>query len=123
MPVHRNSRRLPRSAPRFSRPPRRPERAGLRLMPSADTPATRLATRIAFFRNGFSIAAWAPLVPFVKSRLGVSNGPLGLLLLWIGVGSIASMLLTGPLCSRFGSKPLVGVTGFALAVILPALAL
>ncbi len=96
---------------------------GASLMPSADTPATRLATRIAFFVNGFSIAAWAPLVPFVKSRLGVSNGTLGLLLLWIGVGSIASMLLTGPLCSRFGSKPLVGVTGFALAVILPALAL
>jgi predicted MFS family arabinose efflux permease len=92
------------------------------LMSTADTPATRLATRIAFFVNGFSIAAWAPLVPFVKSRLGLSDGTLGLLLLWIGAGSVASMLLTGPLCSRFGSKPIVGVTGFALAVILPTLA-
>lgn len=92
-------------------------------MPTADTPATRLATRIAFFVNGFSLAAWAPLVPFVKSRLEVSDGALGLLLLWIGVGSVTSMLLTGPLCSRFGSKPLVGVSGFALALILPTLAL
>ena len=92
-------------------------------MSTADTPATRLATRVAFFVNGFSIAAWAPLVPFVKSRLGVSDGTLGLLLLWIGAGSVVSMLLTGPLCSRFGSKPVVGVTGFALALILPTLAL
>jgi MFS family permease len=92
-------------------------------MSSEDTPATRLATRIAFFVNGFSIAAWAPLVPFAKARLGVSDGTLGLLLLWIGAGSVASMLLTGPICSRFGSKPLVGVTGAALGVILPFLAL
>ena len=92
-------------------------------MMTADTPATRLATRIAFFVNGFSVAAWAPLVPFVKSRLGVDDGTLGLLLLWIGAGSVTSMLLTGPLCSRFGSKPVVAVTGFALAFILPALAL
>ncbi len=91
-------------------------------MSIADTPATRLATRVAFFVNGFSISAWAPMVPFVKSRLAVSDGTLGLLLLWIGAGSITSMLLTGPLCSRFGSKPIIGATGFALAVILPTLA-
>jgi predicted MFS family arabinose efflux permease len=91
-------------------------------MSTADTPATRLATRLAFFVNGFGIAAWAPLVPFVKSHLEVDDATLGLLLLWIGAGSVTSMLLTGPLCARFGSKPIIGVTGFALAVILPTLA-
>ncbi|MGY4326487.1 hypothetical protein ACVWWG_000901 [Bradyrhizobium sp. LB7.2] len=35
-------------------------------MPSADTPATRLATRLAFLVAGFGIACWAPLVPFAE---------------------------------------------------------
>jgi hypothetical protein len=46
----------------------------------ADTPATRLATRLAFFVAGFAIACWAPLVPFAKARLGLEDATLGLLL-------------------------------------------
>jgi len=91
-------------------------------MNTADTPATRLATRIAFFVAGFGVAAWAPLVPFAKARLGVDDGTLGLLLLCLGAGSVSSMLLTGPACSRFGSRPVVVLTGFAMALVLPTLA-
>jgi hypothetical protein len=68
------------------------------------------------------VAAWAPLVPFAKARLGVGDGTLGLLLCCIGAGSVSSMLLTGALCSRYGSKPVVGATGVALALLLPTLA-
>ena len=39
-------------------------------MHSADRPATRLATRLAFLVAGFGIACWAPLVPFAAA-LGV----------------------------------------------------
>ncbi len=46
-------------------------------MSSADRPATRLATRLAFLVAGFGIACWAPLVPFAKTRLGVDDGILG----------------------------------------------
>ena len=38
---------------------------------SADRPETRLATRLSFAVAGFGMACWAPLVPFVKARLGV----------------------------------------------------
>ena len=43
-------------------------------MPSADRPATRLATRLAFLVAGFGIACWAPLVPFAKQRLAIDDG-------------------------------------------------
>src|SRR5215472_9888817 len=76
-------------------------------MPSADRPATRLATRLAFFVPGFGMAAWAPLVPFAKARLAVDDSVLGLLLLCLGIGSVAAMLLTGTLSSRYGSKPII----------------
>jgi predicted MFS family arabinose efflux permease len=91
-------------------------------MTSTDTPATRLATRLAFLVAGFGMACWAPLVPFAKARLGVDDGVLGLLLLCIGAGSVGSMVLTGPACSHYGSRPVVGLSGLAATLLLPALA-
>jgi hypothetical protein len=31
------------------------------------------STRMAFFVAGFSTAAWAPLVPYTKNRLGIDD--------------------------------------------------
>ena len=76
-------------------------------MPSVDRPATRLATRLSFLVAGFGMACWAPLVPFAKERLAVDDGVLGLLLLCLGIGSVAAMLLTGILSARYGSKPII----------------
>ena len=90
---------------------------------TADTPDTRLATRLAFLVAGFGIACWAPLVPFATERLQVDDGVLGLLLLCLGVGSVAAMLLTGALSTRYGSRPIVLAGGFGIAVLLPLLAL
>jgi predicted MFS family arabinose efflux permease len=87
----------------------------------SDRPATRLATRLSFLVAGFGIACWAPLVPFAKQRLAVDDGTLGLLLLCIGIGSVVAMLITGPLSSRYGSKPVILAGGFGLAIVLPAL--
>ena len=83
-------------------------------MASSDRPATRLATRLSFLVAGFGIACWAPLVPFAKQRLAVDDGTLGLLLLCIGIGSVVAMLLTGPLSSRYGSKPVILAGAFGL---------
>src|SRR5215475_4763164 len=89
---------------------------------STDTSATRLSTRLAFFVAGFGMACWAPLVPFAKSRLEVDDAVLGLLLLCVGAGSVASMVLTGPACSHYGSRPVIGLSGLAATLLLPALA-
>jgi MFS family permease len=93
----------------------------LMLLP-IDRPGTRLATRLAFLVAGFGIASWAPLVPFAKERLQVDDGILGLLLLCLGVGSIAAMLLTGVLSARYGSRPIILAGAFGLAFVLPWLA-
>lgn len=89
---------------------------------SADTPATRLATRLAFFVAGFAIACWAPLVPFAKARLGLEDATLGLLLLCLGGGSVAAMLVAGGLTSRFGTRPVILAGAAGLVVLLPCLA-
>lgn len=90
-------------------------------MISANSPATRLATRLGFLVAGFGIACWAPLVPFAKERVGVDDAMLGLLLLCIGAGSVVAMIATGPLSARLGSKPVIVFSGFSLALILPFL--
>jgi predicted MFS family arabinose efflux permease len=85
----------------------------------SDSPASRLATRLAFWVAGFGIAAWAPLVPFAKQRLQVDDGTLGLLLLCLGVGSVAAMSRTGPLCARYGCKPVIALSGTVMLLVLP----
>jgi predicted MFS family arabinose efflux permease len=92
-------------------------------MMSSEQQSARLATRLSFLVAGFGIACWAPLVPYAKARLHITDATLGLLLLCIGIGSVAAMVLTGPLSARFGSKPVIMVGGFGLAMVLPILTL
>jgi predicted MFS family arabinose efflux permease len=87
------------------------------------SPQTLLATRLVFLVAGFGLACWAPLVPFARARLHVDEGALGALLLCLGAGSIAAMLLTGVLSTRYGSRPIILVGGFGLLISLPWLAL
>jgi predicted MFS family arabinose efflux permease len=89
---------------------------------SSDTAQSRLSTRLAFWVAGFAVSCWAPLVPFAKERLAVDDRTLGLLLLCLGIGSVAAMLRTGPLCARYGCKPVIISGGVGLIALLPALA-
>ena len=91
--------------------------------PPAATPAAQTATRLAFLVAGLAIAAWAPLVPYAKARLGVSDGALGLLLLCLGAGSTIAMPIAGALCGRIGCRQVL-LAGTALAcIMLPPLAI
>jgi predicted MFS family arabinose efflux permease len=92
------------------------------MSPSANSIETRLATRLSFLAAGFGMACWAPLVPFAKARLGVGDGQLGILLLFLGIGSICAMPLTGWSCARSGSKPMILGGGLGLVLLLPILA-
>jgi predicted MFS family arabinose efflux permease len=91
---------------------------------SADSPATRFATRLLFLVAGFGYACWAPLVPLTKAKFGIDENVLGLLILCIGIGSITAMVATGMLATRFGSKPILlgSGTGFAVMLALVPLA-
>lgn len=90
-------------------------------MPTADTPAARLATRLAFLVAGYGIACWAPLVPYVQSRVAVDTAVFGLLLLCLGLGSVVAMLLTGYLATLYGSRPIVVAGALGMSLVLPLL--
>jgi MFS family permease len=80
------------------------------------------AMRMVFFITGFGMAAWAPLVPFAKGRLGISEAGLGLLLLCLGTGSIVTMPLAGAVAARVGSRLVIVASGLLLCLTLPLLA-
>lgn len=65
-----------------------------------------------FFTAGFTIAAWAPLIPFVNDALQVGPMKFGLLLLMLGVGSVLGMPLAGWISSRLGSQCSIGLSGY-----------
>jgi predicted MFS family arabinose efflux permease len=83
----------------------------------------RWSTRLAFLAAGIAMSAWAALVPFAKARMGLEEAQLGLLLLCLGIGSLAAMPLTGLLASRFGCRPVILVSGALGCLVLPLLAL
>lgn len=80
------------------------------------------STRIAFFIAGFSIASWAPMVPYAKARVGLDDGTLGLLLLCLGVGSIISMPMAGALAAKYGCRRLLVASTVLICLCLPLLA-
>lgn len=84
--------------------------------------AEQFSTRVAFFIAGFGLAAWAPLVPYAKARVGLDEGTLGLLLLCLGLGSIIAMPLAGALAARFGCRRVLTVSTLLVCLCLPLLA-
>lgn len=82
----------------------------------------QFSTRVAFFIAGFSLAAWAPLVPYAKARVGLDEGTLGLLLLCLGVGSIIAMPLAGALAARVGCRRVILLSSAIICLSLPLLA-
>ena len=81
------------------------------------------ATRAFFFIGGFGSASWAPLVPLLRARLAIGDDVLGLLLLCIGIGSLATMPLSGALAMRLGCRRVLMVTGMLFACALLAVTL
>ena len=87
------------------------------------TAPARLATRLAFLAAGFAMACWAPLIPYVKARVGADEAELGLLLLCLGIGSVTAMPVTGFLASRYGARSMVLLGGLGMVATLPLLAI
>ncbi|WP_256261276.1 MFS transporter [Pseudomonas gingeri] len=77
------------------------------------------ATRRIFFIAGLGMASWAPLIPFVKSRLDIDDGTLGLLLFCIAAGSMLVMPFAGRAIARFGFRALILACALVFCLILP----
>ncbi|BEM57929.1 MFS transporter [Serratia marcescens] len=90
---------------------------------AAENHRRQIATRAIFFLAGLGMAAWAPLIPFVKARLGIDDGTLGLLLFCLAAGSMAIMPFAGYLIAKLGCRAVLLGAGALLCIDLPLLAL
>lgn len=82
----------------------------------------QIATRVIFFVLGLGMAAWAPLIPFVKQRTGIPENSIGFLLLCLGLGSIMAMPVAGALAHKFGCRAILLFCGALICAALPILA-
>ncbi len=91
---------------------------------SDDLGRLRVALCAVFAVHGFIFASWAVRVPAVKQQTGASSAALGLALLGLSAGAVATMLIAGALCRRFGSPRVTVISSALLSVtlVLPALA-
>lgn len=71
---------------------------------SVDSSMEVSSTKAIFFCSGLATAAWAAIIPIIKTTIGIDEGTLGLLLLCLGVGAIVAMPLAGALASRLGCR-------------------
>lgn len=77
---------------------------------------------VAFASFGSFWGVWGASVPRVQQQAGVSDGQLGVALLFVGAGALPAMLLVGRALDRWGLRVAAGVIG-ALGVVGAALAM
>lgn len=85
--------------------------------PATDPQLRRLRTALTVFFavDGFLFAGWVVRIPAIKAQVGASAGQLGLALLGVSAGAVATMVLTGRLCRRFGSERVSVATAVLLS--------
>lgn len=84
----------------------------------------RLATAAVFFANGAGVGTLLSQVPFLRDRLDVSKGVLGLCLLAMAAGALVAMPIAGQLLHRRPSRSVVrvAVAVYPLTLAFPLLA-
>lgn len=86
----------------------------------ASTRAWRWAVLTMFFVNGAIMANWVSRIPQIQTTLAMSDGTLGLVLLWLAVGVLVALSMAGGLIARFGSRTVtIGGALLLAATMLP----
>jgi predicted MFS family arabinose efflux permease len=86
--------------------------------PTTDQPL-RAATRAvyaAFIWSGVAMASWATRIPQIRDELHLDPSQLGLVLVAIAAGSIISLVLSGHMVARFGSRATVAAMAVLLTI-------
>lgn len=81
----------------------------------------RIALTMFFALDGFVFAGWVVRIPAIKHQVNASASTLGLALLGVSAGAVITMVFTGRLCRRFGSRPVTVVSAalVSLSIALP----
>ncbi len=75
----------------------------------------RHSANAAFFANGFVIGHWAPKIPVLVERLGISESLLGQMIILFGVGALVALIAGAWLVTKFGSAKITQWTSLFLA--------
>ncbi|WP_441248731.1 MFS transporter [Kitasatospora sp. McL0602] len=79
----------------------------------------RIALTAFFAVDGFLFAAWVVRIPDIRAQVGASHSALGLALLCISAGAVATMSVVGRLCVRYGSRRVTVASLAVLGLALP----
>ena len=84
----------------------------------------RLAVFFFFLYAGSAVTIWAVNIPEVENRLDLTHSQLGGLLVFVGLGAVATMQFVGRIIDRMGSRFTTTLFGIllGLALVLPGLA-
>jgi MFS family permease len=83
----------------------------------------RLAVSALFFLSGLCFSSWASRIPDIKTKLRLSEGELGGLLLGMPIGSLIALPLVGWLVDKFGSRSIVIIAAILYPLVLPFIGL
>lgn len=76
----------------------------------------RVALTLFFALDGFVFAGWVVRIPAIKEQVGASASALGLALLGVSAGAVATMTVTGRLCRIFGAREVTVGTAVLLSL-------
>lgn len=85
--------------------------------------AARRSTKMIFLVCGMALSSWAPMVPFVKDQLQLSDSGLGILLLFLGGGGICIMPITDKLIRKLGTRRVILLATFTILLSFPLILL
>jgi MFS family permease len=90
---------------------------------SEDLRRARIGVTLAFVVNGFTAGSFVARIPDIKKILGISDGTLGLSLLFISIGVFLALRPAGRNSARFGSAPVTFWGTIGIAISLPIVGL
>jgi MFS family permease len=76
----------------------------------------RLAVTITFIINGFTAGSFIARIPDFKKILQISNGTLGLSLLFVSIGVFLALKPAGRNSAKYGSQPIILWSTIAVAI-------
>ena len=76
----------------------------------------RIAVTITFIINGFSAGSFVARIPDFKRILDISNGTLGLSLLFVSAGVFLALKPAGKYSAKYGSQPIIFFSTIAIAL-------
>jgi MFS family permease len=86
---------------------------------SPELKRARLGVTLAFVVNGFTAGTFVARIPDIKEILAISDGVLGLSLLFVSIGVFAGLGPAGRTSARYGSRPVILFGTLAIVISLP----